>query len=44
MANSEKQQRIIRAAIDANPDIDPVRIAKIVKLVLTLAYSRKILR
>lgn len=33
---SEKRQRIIRAVIAANPDLDPGRLAKIVALVLRL--------
>lgn len=36
---SDRQQVIIRAAIAANPDIDPSRIAKIVKLVWTMCYQ-----
>lgn len=32
----EKRQRIIRAVIAANPDIDPARLAKIVALTLQL--------
>lgn len=37
----EKRQRIIRAVIAANPDIDPARIAKIVTLTLRLNRERR---
>lgn len=37
---NEKRQRIIRAVIVANPDIDPARIAKIVELTLRLDRQR----
>lgn len=33
---TDKRQRIIRAVIAANPDIDPSRIAKIVALTIRL--------
>lgn len=38
---SDKRQRIIRAVIAANPDIDPMRIAKIVTLTLRLYREKK---
>ena len=38
---TEKRQRIIRAVIAANPDIDPGRIAKIVNLAIRLDRERK---
>lgn len=38
---SEKRQRIIRAVVAANPDIDPARIAKIVTLTLRLEREKK---
>lgn len=34
--STEKRQKIIRAVIAANPDIDPQRIAKIVNLTIRL--------
>lgn len=37
--SAERKQMIIRAAIAANPDIDPTRIAKIVTLVWTMIYQ-----
>lgn len=36
----ERKDQITRAVISANPDIDPSRIAKIVRLVLKLVFSR----
>lgn len=38
---SDKRQRIIRAVIAANPDIDPGRIAKIVALTIRLERGTK---
>lgn len=36
--SSERKQKIIRAAIEANPDIAPERIAKIVSLVWAMLF------
>lgn len=38
---SDRKQSIIRAAIAANPDIDPGRIARIVTLVWTMIYQNR---
>ena len=35
-----KEQQILRDVISANPDIDPIRIAKIVKLTIMLVRRR----
>lgn len=42
MGSDARRQKIIRAVIAANPDIDPHRLARIVELTLRLAYSRKV--
>jgi len=39
--SSERKQQIIRAAIAANPDIAPERIAKIVTLVWTMLFASR---
>lgn len=40
MGSDARRQKIIRVVIAANPDIDPIRLAKIVQLVLSLTYRK----